>query len=256
MTDYPYEPPSASSATPCWRSGDFELASTWGVRVENDPLGPVNKIVRLMRGQRREIASVLWPVPDDATVRLVRDDGITRWALMDSGNSCGIAAAPISCHRRWTCDRLAGAWRSTAPRSCPSPIARSLAPAPCAARSRGAREPSGDCAGGSTPPSIAPSCRWGTTTGMTAGTTDELRPSFRYPSVHARWRTGRPRVRRRVSAQKGTQGENPRLGWDEPPDDDTLDEFVATDVKWSTSRRSTTAAGTRPSNSTMGSSGS
>ena len=38
-------------------------------------------------------------------------------------------------------------------------------PPHCAGRSRGARELSGDCAGGSTPPSIAPSCRWGTTMG-------------------------------------------------------------------------------------------
>ena len=33
-----------------------------------------------------------------------------------------------------------------------------------------------------------------------------------------------------LSVQKGVQGENPRIGWDEPPDDETLDEFVATDV--------------------------
>ena len=32
-------------------------------------------------------------------------------------------------------------------------------------------------------------------------------------------------------AQRGAQGENPRIGWDEPPDDETLDDFVATDVK-------------------------
>ncbi len=74
MTDYPYEPPERPFNDTLLAFKDFELASTWGVRVENDPLGPVNKIVRLMRGQRR-IASVLWPVPDDATVRLVRDDG-------------------------------------------------------------------------------------------------------------------------------------------------------------------------------------
>ena len=29
MTDYPYEPPSASSATPLLAFRDFELASTW-----------------------------------------------------------------------------------------------------------------------------------------------------------------------------------------------------------------------------------
>lgn len=32
-------------------------------------------------------------------------------------------------------------------------------------------------------------------------------------------------------AQRGAQGENPRIGWDEPPDDGTLDEFVAFGVK-------------------------
>lgn len=25
---------------------------------------------------------------------------------------------------------------------------------------------------------------------------------------------------------------NPHLGWDEPPNDDTLDEFIAQDVQW------------------------
>lgn len=33
-------------------------------------------------------------------------------------------------------------------------------------------------------------------------------------------------------AQGGALGrQNPHLGWDEPPDDDNLDEFIATDVK-------------------------
>ena len=28
-----------------------------------------------------------------------------------------------------------------------------------------------------------------------------------------------------LSVQKGVQGENPRIGWDEPPDDETLDQM-------------------------------
>ena len=82
MTDYPYEPPEREFSDTLLAFRDFELASTWGVRVENDPLGPVNKIVRLMRGQRR-LKSVLWPVSPGADVRLVRDAGtprVTIWA--------------------------------------------------------------------------------------------------------------------------------------------------------------------------------
>lgn len=74
MTDYPYEPPERMYADTMLTFRDFELASTWSVRIENDPLGPVNKVVTLMRGGRR-VKSVLCPVPKGATVRLVRDEG-------------------------------------------------------------------------------------------------------------------------------------------------------------------------------------
>jgi hypothetical protein len=30
----------------------------------------------------------------------------------------------------------------------------------------------------------------------------------------------------------GSQEPNPRISWDEPPDDETLDDFMARDVKW------------------------
>lgn len=78
MTDYPYQPPERMFADTLLAFNDFEMASTWKARVEPDPHGPVNKIVRLMRGQRR-VRSVLWPVSPGATVRLVRDDGA--WTL-------------------------------------------------------------------------------------------------------------------------------------------------------------------------------
>ena len=135
MTDYPHEPPSASSATPAGVQG-LRAGVHLGVRVENDPLGPVNKIVRLMRGQRR-LKSVLWPVSPGADVRLVRDAGtprVTIWAA----NWTPIDELPIA-------RRLAHRGRR-APRSCRSPTPRSPRPPPCAARSPGAREPSGDCA--------------------------------------------------------------------------------------------------------------
>ena len=91
MTDYPYEPPERMFSDTMLAFRDFELASTWGVRVESDPLGPVNKIVRLMRGQRC-LKSVLWPVPAGADVRLVRSlpgwrvevDGTTVLSIADA----------------------------------------------------------------------------------------------------------------------------------------------------------------------------
>lgn len=70
----PYEPPAREFADTMLAFKDFQLASTWGVRVESDPLGPVNSIVRLMRGNR-PVKSVLTRVQAGATVRLVRDSG-------------------------------------------------------------------------------------------------------------------------------------------------------------------------------------
>ncbi len=78
MTDYPYEPPERMFSDTMLAFRDFELASTWGVRVEADPLGPVNKIVRLMHGGK-SVRGALWPVPAGAVVRLARDDGA--WTL-------------------------------------------------------------------------------------------------------------------------------------------------------------------------------
>ena len=73
-TEIPYEPPRREFADTLLAFRDFEMASAWGVRVEPDPLGPVNKIVSLRRGGRR-VKSVLCPVPVGAKVQLVRDDG-------------------------------------------------------------------------------------------------------------------------------------------------------------------------------------
>lgn len=74
MTDYPYEPPQREFGDTLLAFADFQMASAWSVRVSADPLGPVNKIVTLMRGGRR-IKTVLCRVPVGATVRLVRDEG-------------------------------------------------------------------------------------------------------------------------------------------------------------------------------------
>lgn len=74
MTVIPYEPPEREFTDTMLAFRDFDLASTWSVGIEPDPLGPVNKIVTLMRGRRR-IKSVLAHVPVGATVRLVRDEG-------------------------------------------------------------------------------------------------------------------------------------------------------------------------------------
>lgn len=53
MTDYPYEPPERMLSDTLLAFRDFELASTWGVRVENDWLGDVNQIVSLMHVGKR-----------------------------------------------------------------------------------------------------------------------------------------------------------------------------------------------------------
>jgi hypothetical protein len=80
MTDYPYQPPEREFADTILAFRDFELASTWSVRVEPDPLGPVNKIVTLMRGGQR-VCSVLCPVPVGASVRVIREEGTPRVRL-------------------------------------------------------------------------------------------------------------------------------------------------------------------------------
>lgn len=81
MTDYPYEPPKREFFDTLLTFKEWQLASTWAVRVEPDPLGPINHIVTLMRGQQR-IKSVLCRVPVGAAVRLVRDDGAC-WTARD-----------------------------------------------------------------------------------------------------------------------------------------------------------------------------
>lgn len=74
MTDYPYQPPEREYASTITAFRDFTQASTWRVRIAPDPLGSVNKIVRLMRGER-QIKATLARVPAGASVRLVRDEG-------------------------------------------------------------------------------------------------------------------------------------------------------------------------------------
>jgi hypothetical protein len=53
---------------------DMQTAGYWCARIESDPLGPVNKIVRLMDG-RTPVKAALCRVPAGATVSLVRDEG-------------------------------------------------------------------------------------------------------------------------------------------------------------------------------------
>jgi len=78
MSDYiPYEPPESAFSDTLLAFKVF-AGPRIGAIIEPDPLGPVNKIVTLMCGQRR-IKSVLTPVPKGAVVRLVRDEGM--WTL-------------------------------------------------------------------------------------------------------------------------------------------------------------------------------
>lgn len=78
MTEYPYQPPAREFADTLLAYRDFGIASTWSARVEPDPLGPVNKIVRLMRGST-PVKAALARVPAGASVRLVRDEGA--WSI-------------------------------------------------------------------------------------------------------------------------------------------------------------------------------
>lgn len=73
MTIHLYEPPQRQFTDAFLSFIDYRNAGTWAALVESDPLGPVNKIVSLMRGQRR-VKSVLCPVPAGADVRVVRDE--------------------------------------------------------------------------------------------------------------------------------------------------------------------------------------
>jgi hypothetical protein len=63
VTVIPYEPPDREFTDTMLAFRDFDLASTWSVSIEPDPLGPVNNIVTLMRGRRR-IKSALLAVTD------------------------------------------------------------------------------------------------------------------------------------------------------------------------------------------------
>ena len=78
--DYPYQPPERRYQDTILAFRDAQLAGIWAARVEPDPLGPVNKIVTLMRGQRR-VKSVLTRVPAGANVRVVRDEG--GWTMQE-----------------------------------------------------------------------------------------------------------------------------------------------------------------------------
>jgi hypothetical protein len=53
-------------------------------RIEPDPLGPVNKIVSLMVGERR-IKSVLWHVPVGAAIEVAHEDGMRGYFSAFSG---------------------------------------------------------------------------------------------------------------------------------------------------------------------------
>lgn len=52
-------------------------APQWVALIEPDPLGPVNRIVTLMRNDKR-VKSVLCHVPEGADVEVVRDEGTVR----------------------------------------------------------------------------------------------------------------------------------------------------------------------------------
>lgn len=83
MTDQPdgtwarminYEPPPREYADTLLAFRDMQLASTFRVQVQADPLGGPNSILTLMRGHHR-VKSVLHPVPAGSAIRLGHDSG-------------------------------------------------------------------------------------------------------------------------------------------------------------------------------------
>jgi hypothetical protein len=90
---------------------DMQTAAYWCARIEPDPLGPVNRIVRLMDG-RTPVKAALCRVPAGATVSLVRDEGgytlselfnlrERRWRLPGDLSDDEPAAAPIHREPGW-----------------------------------------------------------------------------------------------------------------------------------------------------------
>ena len=73
VSHYPYRPSHREYADTILAFNDFR-DSAWSARISPDPLGPVNKIVSLMRGDR-VMAKALTHVPAGAKVALVRDSG-------------------------------------------------------------------------------------------------------------------------------------------------------------------------------------
>lgn len=64
--------PECEFSDPILAFRDFQMASSWSVRIDPDPLGVVNRIVRLMNGDT-QVRAALAHLPVGATVRLVRD---------------------------------------------------------------------------------------------------------------------------------------------------------------------------------------
>lgn len=84
MTTIPYQPPEREYADTLLAFRDFNLASTWSVRIDPDPLGPVNQIVRLMRGGK-QVRAAAAHIPEGAMVRLIRDEGNLHSAFGGAG---------------------------------------------------------------------------------------------------------------------------------------------------------------------------
>lgn len=90
---------------------DVVVAGYWRARIESDPLGPVNKIVRLMDG-RKPVKAALCRIPVGATVSLIRDEGgytlselfnlrERRWRLPGDLSDDEPASAPIYREPGW-----------------------------------------------------------------------------------------------------------------------------------------------------------
>lgn len=76
MTTFlPYQPPPATDVLTAYAAFS-EIPPGFGILIEDDPKGPVNKIVSLVRGnldgQHERIKAALWPAGNVSSVALLR----------------------------------------------------------------------------------------------------------------------------------------------------------------------------------------
>ena len=78
MIEHQYQPPEREYQDTLTTFAAWQLASAWSVQIQDDPHGPVNKIITLAR-YGKPVKTILYPLQPDDEIALVRDPGST-WA--------------------------------------------------------------------------------------------------------------------------------------------------------------------------------